>query len=146
MSDDTTSQQTSMFSAADSPVRMSALPENARVWLENDPDSGSSFYASLRNLRRELSLLKTFPDFYPQMPVRTSQPSFKGWSNAGIASAGGCWTLSISESPSAAAVCSLSEVLEMDAAPKYFLSARACQGILNRASRRGNVSNRQRPK
>ena len=39
--------------------------------------------------------------------------------------------------PSAAAVCSLSEVLEMDAPPKYYLSAKACAGILRRAEKRG---------
>jgi hypothetical protein len=48
------------------------------------------------------------------------------------------WTLSTSEWPSAAAVCSLSDVLETgDVPPRFFLSARACEGILRRAEKRG---------
>jgi hypothetical protein len=47
-------------------------------------------------------------------------------------------TLSISEWPSAAAVCSLSDILENgDVPPRYFLSAKACAGILRRAEKRG---------
>ena len=50
---------------------------------------------------------------------------------------GGCLTLNISEFPSDAVACSLSEVLETDVPQKYYLSARACQGILRRAEKRG---------
>jgi hypothetical protein len=47
-------------------------------------------------------------------------------------------TLSILEWPSAAAVCSLSDVLEIGELPqRYFLSATACKGILRRAEKRG---------
>ena len=48
--------------------------------------------------------------------------------------------LSISDWPSdaAASLCSLSEVLETgDLPPRYFLSAKACRGILRRAEKRG---------
>jgi hypothetical protein len=41
-----------------------------------------------------------------------------------------------SEWPNDAVVCSLSQVLETDVAPKYFLSPRACRGILRRAAKR----------
>ena len=48
------------------------------------------------------------------------------------------WTRSSSEWPSAAAVCSLSGCLETRPVPaRYFLSERACLGILRRAERRG---------
>ena len=50
---------------------------------------------------------------------------------------GGCLTLNGLEWPNDAAVCSLSAVLEPTCAPKYFLSARACQGIIRRSERRG---------
>jgi len=47
-------------------------------------------------------------------------------------------TLNTSESPSAAVECSLSDVLETQNVPaKYLLSAKACEGILRRAERRG---------
>jgi hypothetical protein len=47
-------------------------------------------------------------------------------------------TLSTSEWPSDAAVCSLSDILETGALPpRFFLSAKACAGILRRAEKRG---------
>lgn len=45
--------------------------------------------------------------------------------------------LSISEWPSDAVVCSLSDILETDVPRKFYLSAKECQGILRRAERRG---------
>ena len=57
-----------------------------------------------------------------------------GWSNAGMASPSGALTLSISVWPSDASVCSLSAILETGALPqRYFLSPKACAGILRRA-------------
>ena len=50
---------------------------------------------------------------------------------------GACSTLNISEWPNDAAVCSLSTILEENVPAKYSLSARACQGILRRAEKRG---------
>jgi hypothetical protein len=47
-------------------------------------------------------------------------------------------TLNTSEWHSAAAVCSLSDTLEIGELPqRFFLSATACQGILRRAEKRG---------
>jgi hypothetical protein len=49
-------------------------------------------------------------------------------------------TLSSLEWPSAAVVCSLSDILETGDLPqRFFLSATACQGILRRAEKRGKV-------
>lgn len=50
---------------------------------------------------------------------------------------GDSWTVNISEWPSAESVSLSSSTLEVNAPEKYYLSARACQGILTRASRRG---------
>ena len=46
-------------------------------------------------------------------------------------------TLNTSESLNVAAECSLSEILQVDAPEKYSLSAKACNGILRRAEKRG---------
>lgn len=46
-------------------------------------------------------------------------------------------TLNIGESPSVESESLLSQILEANAPLKYYLSERACQGILTRASRRG---------
>lgn len=52
---------------------------------------------------------------------------------------GGCLTLNVGECPSVENVSRLSQILEVNVPQKYFLSARACQGILTRASRRGKA-------
>jgi hypothetical protein len=50
------------------------------------------------------------------------------------------WTLNGSEWPSAAVVCSLSDILETGSVPqRFFLSAKACAGILRRAGKRGKA-------
>ena len=50
---------------------------------------------------------------------------------------GDSFMLNIGESPREESVSLLSQILEVNVPQKYFLSARACQGILTRASRRG---------
>src|SRR3546814_3415211 len=51
---------------------------------------------------------------------------------------GGVSTFNISEWPNDAAVCSLSQILEKGPIPqRFFLSAKACLGILRRAEKRG---------
>ena len=68
----------------------------------------------------------------------TLVPSSGAWSNSGMGSPTECWTLSSLEFHSAAAACSLSDVLEAgDVPPRFFLSATACRGILRRAAKRG---------
>ena len=45
--------------------------------------------------------------------------------------------LNTGEYPNAVVESTLSQILQENAPTKYYLSARACQGILNRAERRG---------
>jgi len=64
-----------------------------------------------------------------------------------MAAAGECWTLNTAEwtdflAPchSNAAVCSLSDILVTgEVPPEYFLTPRACRGILRRAAKRRRV-------
>lgn len=110
----------------------------------------------------QLSLFgRTYPEPSPVTTERTSEQSWKNlpaWSNQtllfldlrggqmeqsrsnrrkrmvfGVETAG----QSIFRSTSAESVSLLSSTLEVNAPEKYYLSARACQGILTRASRRG---------
>ena len=46
-------------------------------------------------------------------------------------------TLNTGESPSVAVESTLSSILEADVPERYYLSAKACEGILRRAERRG---------
>ena len=48
-------------------------------------------------------------------------------------------TLNVGEKPRVPIITKLSDTLEENADPKYQLSARACQGILNRAAKRGKA-------
>ena len=72
-------------------------------------------------------------------------PSSGAWSNSGMASPIECLTLNTSEhchslgpSRNGGDVCSLSDVLETGDVPqRYFLTEKACRGILRRAGNRG---------
>ena len=65
-------------------------------------------------------------------------PSSGRWQNSGMGSHTECVTLSGLESPSAVVVSSLSDVLETGEVPqRFFLSPKACAGILRRAEKRG---------
>ena len=64
--------------------------------------------------------------------------SSKRFSTAGRRTLRGeSWTAATTEWLNAAEECSLSQILEANAPAKYFLSPRACAGILRRAERRG---------
>jgi len=61
-------------------------------------------------------------------------PFLGRWSNAGMGSHIGCLTLKTSESHKDAEECLLSDVLETgNLRPEYYLSPKACAGILRRA-------------
>ena len=60
------------------------------------------------------------------------------WEMAG-ALPGASMTLNTGECPSAARESTLSQILEANAPEKYFLSAKACAGILRRAEKRGRA-------
>ena len=60
-----------------------------------------------------------------------------GWSEMDGVSPGGHTMRNIGVSPSDARESTLSQILEVNAPSKYWLSAKACAGILRRAERRG---------
>ena len=82
----------------------------------------------------------------PSPPTKglTSGQSSTRWLRQGRWSlSGGCWMHSSSESPNGVEEClsSLSSILQpqQDVPIRYYLSAKACEGILRRADRRGKV-------
>ena len=90
---------------------------------------------------------KMSPVFCPRMEDGTLAPSSGRFANSGMGSRTECWTLNTCEwgdgpepSRSAGDVSSLSDVLETGPVPPRFsLSAKACNGILRRAERRGKA-------
>lgn len=127
--------QLTLWSEA-APARASASPEEERAWMESLA-SCSSISELYRNFARRGFSGRTSQAVYPQGTTRSG--SFSGrWLTSGMALHGELWTLSSSEWPSAAAVCSLSDTLEEGGVPqRYSLTPTACAGILSRAERRG---------
>jgi len=83
---------------------------------------------------------KMSPVFCHRAEDGTLVPSSGRWKTSGMVSRTECLTLSTSEWPSDAAVCSLSDILETGDLPqRFFLSTTACRGILRRAEKRGKV-------
>lgn len=88
---------------------------------------------------------RTSPASCRQTKDGTLQPLSEGWKNSGIMRPGECLTLNLSEwtgmgglSLKDEGVCSLSDILETGDVPqRYFLSPKACKGILRRAEKRG---------
>jgi len=136
---ESTTYQASMFSWADSPAKTSVSLGDVLALLE----SAAASSMSSRGLSASLSQLglssKTSPVSLVQEEDGTWVPSSGRYQNSGMGGRTGYWTLSSSEFPSAAAVCSLSDILEetADVPQKFYLSAKACAGILRRAEHRG---------
>ena len=84
------------------------------------------------------SSLKTSLDYLVPTKDGTLLPSSGSWGNAGISAPGGFSMPSMPEYHSAAVASSLSDILETGDVPRrFFLSAKACSGILRRAAKRG---------
>ena len=122
-----------------SPVKEAASTTHA-------DSSCSPFWNWLQSSIPAMSCGKTFRAACRPVNLKdlTSDPSFKGWSNAGMASHGESWTHNTLEFHSGANGYSvvpsvtLSQVLETGKLPqRFYLSPKACLGILRRASKRG---------
>ena len=75
------------------------------------------------------------------LDLRTDSPGamLGAFWETGFLSLGAYTTRSFGESPNVAVESRLSQILEDRPHPKYCLSAKACQGILNRATKRGKT-------
>ena len=130
--------QESMFSLEELPVSPFQSQDSERDWLTRVATSCSPILQLLTNIGPSGWFGRTSPACFPLTEDETLPPSFEGWQNSGTGSPTEFLTLSTSEWPSAAAVCSLSDILEIGNVPqRFFLSATACRGILRRAEKRG---------
>ena len=137
--------------AKDSPTHAAPSPSN--MW---SLQMQLTMFAPASESPPALSYGKTFPvssatkgtpsdAFLARLLGKTANCSLQGRSGRTLVvcmdpkeqSRGGSWTPNISAWPNDAAVCSLSQVLETDSIPpRYFLSEKACAGILRRAEAR----------
>lgn len=159
--------QHSIFSLAEAPASPSLSPDDVRAW-RGKANSGTNIIAFLKSIDQLGLSGKTSPEFYQAVPPTTqatNSPDTTSPSSSPVlpdriseflkrvgataesqtahstTSRGGYLTLGISESPSAADACSLSDVLQPpeEVLPKYYLSVKALAGIYNRAVRRGKT-------
>ena len=122
----------------DFPAKTSALQDFVKDWLEREVDcSGKLSESSMKHILNSSSL-KMFLDYCHLNKDEIWESSSQRWLTGGMAFAGECWTVKTLESHSGADESSLSQVLEItEDLSKYYLSQKACQGILNRAEVRG---------
>ena len=134
-----------MFSSAAPLANPSASLDSEKDWMTRVATSRSPILPLLTNIAPAGWFGKTCPESCPMTEDGLLAPSSGGWQNSGMGSPTEFLTLSTSEwnhtlAPSLKddGVCSLSDILETGDVPRrYFLSARACAGILRRAVNRG---------
>ncbi len=129
--------QQSTFLLEELPAKPSASLDSEKDWLILVATSRSPILLLLQSIAPSGWFGRTSPASCQMQPERL-EPSSEGWGNSGMGSPTAFLTLNTSEFHSAAVACSLSDVLETGDVPqRYFLSARACVGILRRAEKRG---------
>jgi hypothetical protein len=126
------------FLSEEPPARASASRDCEADWQMIVATWHLSFFALLNEHGPDGWSGRTSPVFCLRREDGTLAPSSGAWQNSGMGGPTECWTLSTSEFHSGAVASSLWDILETgDVQRRFFLSAKACQGILRRAERRG---------
>ncbi len=119
---------------------LSPSPEGERGWMTRVATSPLSLLDLLIDSGPYGWCGRTSPVFCRLKEDRRLEPSSECWSNAGMGSPTEFLTLNILEYPSDGVASSLSDILETGELPqRYWLSPRACRGILRRAEKRGKT-------
>ena len=127
-------------SSQDGAAKETRWREIVADWMTTGADCSVRSFASLARALPAGFCLRTSLECSPSTSAETSVPASGRWGNSGMLWDGVCLTLNTSEFDSGASACSLSDVLETQDVPqKYYLSPKACAGILRRAAKRGKV-------
>jgi hypothetical protein len=130
--------QISMFSSEEPLANPFQSQDSERDWMTRVATSCLPTLPLLNAIGPSGWYGRTSPASYPVKEDEILPHYFEGWQNSGMGGRIECLTLSTSEWPSAAVVCSLSDTLETGIVPqRFFLSDTACRGILRRADKRG---------
>ena len=132
----TSSPQLTLFAAV-SPVKISAWRASVVDWQANGADYGANSIASLVSALPVFVSSRMCLACYPATMERICELSFAGWRTWGMGGPTGFSTANISEFPSAVVASSFSDILETNVPQKYFLSPKACRGVLRRAEKHG---------
>lgn len=114
-------------------VRRSASQDEERVWMTRVVASCSNTHVLLETLNSDGFSGRTSPEYCRRTAGAPLEPYSDCWKTAGILSHGECLTLNSSEYHRDAAACFLSDILEPSAPRRFYLSPRACRGLLRRA-------------
>jgi len=126
--------------AADSPAKTLVLQESGLDSLAQEVDYSTMLCVSQRIPKPKLSSWRMCRDFLQVIKAATLEQSSLHWPSQGIATSNGVFLIRNSlEYPNGAGESLLSQVLEQNPSDKYFLSAKAAQGILRRANKRGKT-------
>lgn len=133
------------FLSAEPRANPSVSPDSERDWATRVATSCSPTVRLLAAIGPDGWFGRTSPASCRLTADGTLEPSLGCWQNSGMGSPTEFLTLSTSEWTALPAqfrsddgVCSLSDILETGDVPqRYFLSAKACAGILRRAEKRG---------
>ena len=128
------------FLSEEPPVNPSQLQDSERDWQTHVATSCSPALRLLADIGPDGWFGRTSPASYHPTEERILPAYFEGWQNSGMGSPTESLTLSTSEWPSDGVACSLSDVLATGGVPpRFYLSPKACEGILRRAARRGKA-------
>ena len=126
------------FWSGERPANPSQSQDSGRDSTTQGGDSCLPFLKSLGVSGLDGLSGKMSPASCPATEEGILVPSLGRWASWGMGGPTGSWTLNGSEWPKDAVVCSLSATLETGSLPpRFYLSPKACAGILRRAEKRG---------
>jgi len=126
--------------SAERPASRSQSQDSEREWMTLVATWRSSFLRLLTDYAPSGFAGRTSLEYCQAQADGTLVPSSGRWGNSGTGGPTESLTHSISEFPNGGAVCSLSDILEDGNIPqRFFLSEKACRGILRRAEKRGKA-------
>jgi len=124
----------------DFPAKISASLAKELVLLANEAGYSGRLQELWKKRKQSTQSSKMYLVSYPLTTEQTLLSYSGRWQTSGIVSPGACLMLSTSEYPSEGRESSsLADVLQAEAQEKYYLSQKACDGILRRANRRGKT-------
>ena len=125
----------------DFPAKTSASLARGLVLLAKEAGYSGKLQDLWKKRKQNTLSSKTFLVCYPVTKDEILESSSERWPTSGILSDGVCLMLNTSEYPSEGVVSSsLADVLlTHQVQPKFYLSQKACEGILRRANRRGKT-------
>tara|TARA_R100000935_G_scaffold22258_1_gene41024 strand:+ start:391 stop:843 length:453 start_codon:yes stop_codon:yes gene_type:complete len=126
------------FWSEEPPAKVSQWRGCEKDWTIRVATSCSPSLQLLNNIAADGWYGRTCPASCHLTKEKILEPCSERWGKSGMGSHTEFVTLNIGEFHSDADVCSLSDILEIGDVPqRFYLSAKACKGILRRAEKRG---------